>query len=212
MLSRVRRVVFNLIWRLYVWSSRESTENWLSERIVEYPFVIGNLDLPRGSQVLLVGCAGDPLSTILPALGLYVVGIDVKFVPIKYPSFEFKQIDVREMNFPKEYFEGAVAVSTIEHIGMIDDDALGDIKAVNEIHRVLKNGGIFIVTAPYGKGPKDKKFERLYDHKRICELLRKFSVEKLMIYKNTNGYWSSVSKENINAKDKAVVLVKARKT
>jgi 2-polyprenyl-3-methyl-5-hydroxy-6-metoxy-1,4-benzoquinol methylase len=212
MLSQLKKVIFNFIWKVYVWSSTESTKNWLSERIVEYPFVISNLDLPTGSKALLVGCAGDPLSTILPALGYNVVGIDVKFVPIKYSKFEFEQMDVRRMGFPNEYFEGVVAVSTLEHVGMMSNDALGDTKALNEIHRVLKKRGIFIMTAPYGKWPKDRRFERLYDYESIGKLLRKFSVEKLEIYKrDSDGYWSPVPEQNVNAKDKAVALVKARK-
>jgi len=213
MLSLLKKVIFNLIWKVYVWSSTESTKNWLSERIIEYPFVISNLDLPMGSKVLLVGCAGDPLSTILPVLNYNVVGIDVKFVPIKYSKFEFKQMDVRTISFPDEYFEGVVAVSTIEHVGMMSDDALGDTKALNEIHRVLKKRGIFIMTTPYGKWPKDKRFERLYDYESIDKLLRKFIVEKLEIYKvDSDSCWSPVPEQKISRKDKAVVLVKARKT
>ncbi|MEN4006020.1 MAG: DUF268 domain-containing protein [Methanobacteriaceae archaeon] len=79
-----------------------------------------------------------------------------------------------------EFFDTVIAVSTIGHVGLglygdpIHDNA--DIMAVQEIYRILKPDGSFIVTTPfaakyrlakYGKG-----YERYYDADTISKLFK----------------------------------------
>lgn len=83
MLKLIGRPIFKVIYKVYLWLSKYSNESYLGSRSVEYPFVIEELRksaIPKGSKVLVVGCAGDPLSTILPALGYETYGLDVKHV------------------------------------------------------------------------------------------------------------------------------------
>src|SRR3990170_2289225 len=97
----VKRFLFRAIYKIYLWSSECSGESYLGSRLVEYPFVIENLSkLAQGSKVLLVGCAGDSLTTILCALGYETCGLDKKFVPLKYLGFKFVQGDIRRTTFP----------------------------------------------------------------------------------------------------------------
>lgn len=86
--------------------------------------------------------------------------------------------------YPDDFFDSVISISVIEHI---DDD--GDSKAMREIWRVLKPGGIFIFTVPVKKTyeieyrerdeynlNQDKNsekyfFQRIYDNQKIEERL-----------------------------------------
>jgi hypothetical protein len=57
----------------------------------------------------------------------------VKHVAIKYPNFYFVKRNIRKTDLPNGYFDAVVAVSTIEHIGVLENDQEGDKKAINEI-------------------------------------------------------------------------------
>jgi len=189
----LRKLLFQIIYKIYLWSSRGNTEFGILERIVEYPFVIRNLmeDLPPPRRVLVVGCAGDPLTTILCALGYKTWGLDIKFVPIKYPSFEFVQGDIRRTTFPDGFFDAIVAVSTIEHVGIFDGDRHGDVNAIKEMARVSVKGGIMLLTVPYGKEGTVDGFQRAYDEGAVKNLLRELTIEKFEVFEqDSEGYWA----------------------
>ncbi len=59
------------------------------------------------------------LSTILPALGYEIAGLDIKFLPTSGPQFQFVQEDIRRTTFPDEHFDAIVAVSTIERVARL---------------------------------------------------------------------------------------------
>jgi len=73
-------------------------------------------------------------------------------------------------------------VSTIEHIGLnvygqltLDDE--GDIKAMRELHRIMKPGGLLIITTPYtGQTLRISEFERNYSRQRLIKLIKGFKV------------------------------------
>lgn len=60
-------------------------------------------------------------------------------------KFFIERQDATKLNYPNNYFDKVTAISALEHI-----PGDGDIKAMQEIHRVLKVGGIAILTAPFG--------------------------------------------------------------
>jgi ubiquinone/menaquinone biosynthesis C-methylase UbiE len=214
MLRLVKRLSFKLIYKVYLWSSSCSNESFLGSRSVEYPFVIEELrkgSIPEGSKVLLVGCAGDPLSTILPALGYEVYGLDVKQVAIKYPKFRFIRGDVRKTNFPDNYFDIAVAVSTIEHVGMLEGDYEGDKKAIEEIIRILRPGGLCIVTCPIAPRTKLTTYERVYDPAQLERLFKGFTTKVMRFFKEKNGYWVECSSSELTSNEKSVCLISAIK-
>lgn len=195
-IMRLKKLIFQIIYRLYIWSSRGNTEFGLLERIVEYPFVIKKLveDLPPGRRVMVVGCAGDPLTTILCALGYKTWGLDIKFVPLKYPNFQFLQGDIRQTNIPDGFFDAIVAVSIIEHVGILDGDRRGDVRAIKEMTRILIKGGVMLLTIPYGKEGTVNSFQRVYDEGAIKNLLRGLTIKKFELFEQDHeGYWVEAS-------------------
>ena len=61
-------------------------------------------------------------------------------------NIRYGKEDVRDMQFGVNTFDRVISISVIEHIYPEDG---GDLKALREIHRVLKPGGEFLFTVPY---------------------------------------------------------------
>lgn len=175
-----------------------------SERVVEYPWVLQNLDLKEGS-ILDAGCCYSLLCHELIARGLDVYGIDVNPYPERHPNLRFYQVDVRNIPFQNEYFDRVLAVSTIEHIGLgAYNDPIynnGDFIAMMELTRVLKKGGKMLITLPFGAKymlvRHQSTRERIYDERRLRQLLiGKMLLEKEDYYvRQGKGRWVEASKE-----------------
>lgn len=167
----------------------------VSERIVEYPFAVGEaLKLSRGSRVLVFGCHSDMLTTLLPTIGLDTHGVDVKDFELPYKGFTFHRGDVRKTEFPDASFDAVFAVSTIEHIGLFDGDDTGDRKAVGEMRRVVKPGGAVILTVPFAsRAEVIPAFERIYDRPSLDRLLDGLEVQSIAAYAAEPGaLWRSI--------------------
>jgi 2-polyprenyl-3-methyl-5-hydroxy-6-metoxy-1,4-benzoquinol methylase len=204
------------MYKLYLLLSRFNRADQTEGRMIEYAFILKNIiqEAKLNARILLVGCAGDVLSTILPVLGYKVIGLDVKYVPLKYQGFIFTQQDIRNTSFLDNYFDVVVAVSTIEHVGLLDGDVKGDVQALNEIHRILKPQGILLMTTTYSAKYKQTTTERIYDLPHINSLLAKFKIEVLEVYiVDKSGMWSKSDPFNVNGcKVTPFVAIKARKT
>lgn len=209
------RFAFKTIYKVYLWASRLSGESFIGSRLVEYPFVIENLNIPKGRKVLIVGCAGDPLSTILPALNYKTYGLDIKHVSVKYHSFHFIRSDIRNTKIPDSHFDAVVAVSTIEHVGIQEGDYDGDRKAIKEIMRILKPEGILLMTIPIASKYKVKTLERIYNPESLNLLLRGLRINKMTFYRrDKHGYWIKCSTKELSDPDtdEAIALVVAMKS
>lgn len=182
-----------------------------TERVVEYPFVLMNLRLEEGARILDVGCVGSLLSYKLSSMGYRVTGYDFDKFDITHPNFTFIQGDFLDNEFRDEAFDAVVAVSTVEHCGIpvcgprvIED---GDRRMVREIHRVLKKGGVFIVSVPFGKKGKNREW-RVYDERALNELLKDFTIEKIGFFVGMGrSSWSPVDLERIRKVDSTSKVV-----
>jgi len=178
------------------WLAQRLYGLFIGERVVEYPFVLLNMAAERG-KVLDVGCYGSKLPIELASLGYEVWGIDVLPFPLKHPNLTFIQGDICRAPFADNFFDVVIAVSTIEHIGLerYGDPAHGngDKQAVKEIVRILKNGGRFIITVPFGEKSvfsyKGIALHRVYDLPSLEELLSGWKVKKIEGYTKNEGNW-----------------------
>jgi SAM-dependent methyltransferase len=116
-----------------------------AEHRARYEFAARNL--PKG-LVLDDGCGVGYGSVVLARHGLRVVGIDVDAKAIgacrqhgSLPSITFHQEDSANLSFPDEHFDGVVSFEVIEHITDYR-------RYVAEAHRVLRPGGVFIISTP----------------------------------------------------------------
>ncbi len=131
-----------------------------------------------------IGCCESSLVVELQKLGFNVYGIDLRNCN-RFKNF-YRQ-DARKLSFPDNSFDICCAISTIEHIGLVQSpyhtdtqlDAEGDKKSVREMLRVTKPNGIVVITLPYGKGDEHlSKWVRFYNKERIQDLLPKNLIAK----------------------------------
>jgi SAM-dependent methyltransferase len=131
----------------------------VSERILEQIFVHTHLPRPP-ARLLELGCGDSTNAIEMASLGFQVVGVDARPMPLRHPNFTMIQTRLAELPFEDESFDGAVAVSMGERFGRGDSasaerDAREE-QAVAEVFRVLKRGGRFILTRPFGQTQLDR--------------------------------------------------------
>jgi tRNA (uracil-5-)-methyltransferase TRM9 len=101
-------------------------------------------------RLLNVGCAHGPdFPPFTEGFELYGIDISGKMIELaqKYAEkFKFKadlkQADARNLPYPDEFFDYAIAVASYHHI----EGAEGRVKALVELKRVLKPGGEAFIT------------------------------------------------------------------
>ena len=95
------------------------------------------------------------------------------------PKLRFEACDARRTDFPDKSFDRVVSISVLEHI-----EGDGDSSAMREMGRVLKPGGIAVVSIPFSRrfkmkmtrsriygvenpGKKEQLFLRVYDQQTL---------------------------------------------
>ncbi len=200
-------------------------------RLIEYDFVLSNIaDGRKGARqrILDVGCGGSRLPIELANKGHEVYGIDGEPYPEGHP-FTFVQGDIMQMTFNDNFFELVTVVSTIEHVGLgrYGDPVVadGDKQAMAEVERVLKPGGMMIMTIPCGYDTMHRSKEgmplgRVYSGQSLVKLLSGFKILEMSYIVKRKNIWfpasiSAAEKEARRARpDKvgmtAIALIVAR--
>jgi len=123
-------------WKNYWWrQGRDFTASLLLKRF---------LKPDKKNKILDVGCGIGETSKKLTSFG-QVLGIDSSAEAVKLAQKNglknAKVMDLTKLSFLKNSFELVTAFDVLEHIK-------NDQKAIQEIFRVLKNKGIFLLTVP----------------------------------------------------------------
>lgn len=142
------------------WSQPRSgyTTGGMSERVIEIPWVLSRLDGAR--RVLDVGPAlaiPEYLAYLTRAGIPDLHGVDLLETTV--PGMMMSQADVRKLPYADGAFDLVTCISTLEHIGMDNSEwhieggqeMEGDLKALQEIRRVLSADGRLLVTVPFGE-------------------------------------------------------------
>lgn len=191
----------------------------INERIIEIPFAMQSLsNIPKEAKILDLGCSESILSIEMASLGYKVIGIDFREYPYYHPNFNFIKGDILNLPFSAQEYDAVFSISTIEHIGIgsykdpLNED--GDILVINQIKRVLKKNGLFVLTIPFGP-PQVNSHCRIYDKDRVDKLLMDFYIKEIRYFlfeKNGNNiYWreSNPSEAACMNNPYAVCLIKA---
>jgi SAM-dependent methyltransferase len=95
--------------------------------------------------------------------------------PTRIDRLSARDMDMREIAFPDESFDFAYSSSAVEHIGRWDDFRTH----LNEVRRVLKPGGVYVMTTDIIYGPA---WEQLGNYKFTPEGLQWWLQESGMHY------------------------------
>lgn len=105
--------------------------------------------LPHKLPILEAGCGSGRWVAWLARKGYAAVGLDWSEALCvaareSFPGCRFESGDIRSMPFGDGEFGSVIALGSIEHT------ADGPVAALTEFRRVLRPGGIAIITVPYG--------------------------------------------------------------
>jgi SAM-dependent methyltransferase len=179
----------------------------LDERIVEYPWIFSNLSnsegmlLDAGSTFNFEYIVNHP-TVSRKQLSIFTFYPERNYYSSKRISYIFG--DLRNMPFKDCLFDEIVCQSTLEHVDMdnsiygyqIDNKAsqMGKsyeyIKAISELHRVLKSKGMLLITFPFGKYENHGFFQQFDNEmvEKLMEVLRNGKVETYF-FLYTQGGW-----------------------
>ncbi len=176
------------------------TDMNITDRTNEYSFVLSRLCAqPKGRAMDLGVVSGFCIPALtLSEMGFKVTGVDIRKFPLRHKNYTHLIHDPlkEKFPFPDGHFDYAYSISAIEHFGYYKDkweNEDGDIDAVKETARVLKKGGILLLTMPFaGKEMRLIPAMRSYDDKRIKRIiseanLRLEELKVIELKKNEDG-------------------------
>lgn len=149
-----------------------------------------SLAINPGSQnklkILSVGVGtGEELKLLNSYGDVFAIDINEKILTDAnaFLCKELKICDICQVNYPASYFDLVVCFDVLEHI---EDDQ----KAISEICRVLKSGGIFVFSVPafqllYSSHDKALEHKRRYVPSQIRMLLKDFRNIKFYFWNFT---------------------------
>jgi SAM-dependent methyltransferase len=153
--------------------------NSMNERLAEYPYVFSQLaKFPETKTVLDIGSAFSLLPIQLATLGYQVTGLDIIDSGDTYhPNFKQIVSDLFDNHIPDNSFDAVVSISTIEHMGfgVFGDKVIpdADVKAFQIVHRLLKPGGIAVITVPVVDATNPWHHKTTYFSKERIDLVTK---------------------------------------
>ncbi|HXC98420.1 MAG TPA: methyltransferase domain-containing protein [Verrucomicrobiae bacterium] len=160
----------------------------LDERIVEYPWFFSRL--PAGPGVLLDAGSILNFDFLLDHPSLKSKNLHICTLAPESDCFWQKGVsylfdDLRRLPYRDGWFDWAVSISTLEHVGMDNtllytadaakkEAQLRDhLRAVAELNRVLKPGGTLYISVPFGRA-HNHGWLQIFDQSGIDAIVRAF--------------------------------------
>lgn len=157
---------------------KETHGGSLAVHLKRYDFV---RQFCQGKIVLDASCGVGYGSYYLAEVARQVIGIDISEEAIIYAkehyqrdNTKFMVMDIRNLEFPDNYFDIACSFETLEHLEEPE-------RFVSKLKDLLKEDGIFIVSTPQPKSinysPEDPYHKVEFSYKGLEELLRKYFIK-----------------------------------
>lgn len=153
--------------------------------------------------VLDAGCAFGRDSTEFLVRGFTPIGIDLSDELLKKavannPDIEFHKMDIRDLGFADESFDGIWCHAALLHLN--DEDIA---KALGEFHRVLKPNGTLFVSFKKGEGTQEVVENFSSDAARFYNFKTKETLSTMLQdtgFKGVNAYY--VNEQDLFGPDK----------
>lgn len=177
--------------------------NLLGDRDIEWSWVASQM--PQGlGEALDFGCGKGYLALTCARRGYNVTAVDLEPIQLPYvhPRLRFLQQDLLKLDLPRENFDLVIACSTLEHVGLAgrygvtENRRDGDIEAMIRLKKLLKTGGIILVTIPVGRDIIFAPLHRIYGKNRLPQLFDGYMIEKEEFWiKDGENRWVPCNKE-----------------
>lgn len=134
----------------------------------EIKFLFDNYLMPR-EKILDLGCGNGRYYDLFKEKNIDYFGVDssnslIRIAKNKYPEAKFKVGDAFKLSFPDNFFDKIYSIAVLHHIPSRELR----LQFLKEIRRVLKPGGLLVLTVWKFHQPKE------------CYLLFKYTILKLI--------------------------------
>lgn len=203
--------VVDVVWTRYV---VESSTLPYPVRRVEYPWAIFNAKLEKTMKILDVGSGVSLFPVYLASKGHDVTSIDPDIILMErlspklaeycHTKIQYILGDVTNLEFKDNTFDRVFCISVIEHLEeeIIDGNYMNwhkknlDVKAIGELLRVLKPGGLLILTFDWNENLNEHRSYKISDiYDRVLEPYRK----NLIVDSKPEINWNEIKIKHIEA-------------
>lgn len=137
------------------------------------------ISLLIGKKILDAGCGPGRDLLYFKEEGLDVTGIDISRGMLREckrrTGITGLQIDMREMSFKDNMFDGVWCMASFSDIPKEDNS-----KVINEFYRILKRGGVIYIAVKEGSGMEIVKKKKYNDMPRIYVYYKQTELEDLL--------------------------------
>lgn len=177
-------------------STFNDRKNWYIYQWVEK-------NMPQSGVILDAGCHDGALLSVLQNNQRKLVGIDIspkviEFAKENNPTVKFIPTNITDIPFKNEEIDGISCTQIIEHLEQPEE-------ALKELYRILKVGGMMIVSTPIEKMLPDKLHLAEFDLYKVMDMFEKLDRNFKLAYINKFV-------KDCEFKDKNVFIVKLIKT
>jgi len=131
------------------------------------------------------------------------------FVPVKFYDFRpaklnltnlsSEKADLTNLPFPNGSINSLSCMHTVEHVGLgrYGDpiDPIGDLKAINELKRVLAKGGDLLFVVPVGEPKIMFNAHRIYSYNQVVQYFAGLKLKQFSLVTDSGDFLSDVSSE-----------------
>lgn len=148
--TRIWRLLFDVRFRYRLLPPQpDVTKSWDVAKATE---IIESVVSSKQYPILDMGCFNSEILYVLHALGYNSLhGCDLnpicRWMPF-WHRIQYRVADLTHTPYPPHYFAAVTCLSVIEHGVPID-------KLIQEVHRILRPGGVFIFTTDYDATGKE---------------------------------------------------------
>jgi SAM-dependent methyltransferase len=129
------------------------------------------------------------------------------FIPVRFYDYRPAELNLRNLGsdaadltdlpFEDGSIESLSCMHTIEHIGLgrygDQIDPKGDLKAINELKRVLKPGGDLLFVTPVGKPRVEYNAHRIYSFEQIVNYFSPFTLKEFSMVPDVGGFFEDAN-------------------
>jgi SAM-dependent methyltransferase len=191
-MASIRRKVLPVLVQLRIYPSVYFLNNPF--KIYEFKELQKGLLFSKSDIILDVGCGTGLQTLCLGKTCNRIFGVDTSEEVIKLAEYfgakvgrvssKFLCTNIEQAQFPNDYFDKAFSICVIEHIPEYE-------KVLAEIHRVLKQGGVFAFSVDaltkisgdtLEKHRRDHHVAKYFSAKELIEVLRKTGFKNVQVY------------------------------